>query len=120
MRKKLTLAPPPPPQKKPSKNQSEYPAPSDGRREWLTRFTGSAGTAVVTLAHGALLWTDGRYFLQAEKQLKRDEWTLMRSGLAGVAEPPEWLAASLPRGARVGIDPALHTVEGARKLRRAL
>ena len=118
--KKTHPRPPSPPQKKPYKNQSEYPAPSDGRREWLTRFTGSAGTAVVTLAHGALLWTDGRYFLQAEKQLKRDEWTLMRSGLAGVAEPPEWLAASLPRGARVGIDPALHTVEGARKLRRAL
>ena len=100
--------------------QSEYPAPSDGRREWLTRFTGSAGTAVVTLSKGALLWTDGRYFLQAEKQLKQDEWTLMRSGLSGVQEPPEWLAANLPKGSRVGIDPALHTVEGARKLGQAL
>lgn len=106
--------------KKKKTQQSEYPAPSDGRREWLTRFTGSAGTAVVTLSHGALLWTDGRYFLQAEKQLKSDEWTLMRSGLPGVPEPPEWLAANLRSGARVGIDPALHTVEGARKLTQAL
>ena len=72
------------------------------------------------MTKGALLWTDGRYFLQAEKQLKGDEWTLMRSGLAGVPEPPEWLSASLPRGSRVGIDPALHTVEGARKLSQAL
>ena len=74
----------------------------------------------MTLSKGALLWTDGRYFLQAEAQLKADEWTLMRSGLPGVLEPPEWLAANLSSGARVGIDPALHTVEGARKLTQAL
>ena len=44
--------------------QSEYPAECDARRAWISHFTGSAGTAVVTQQH-ALLWTDGRYFLQA-------------------------------------------------------
>ncbi|CAN0534476.1 unnamed protein product, partial [Scytosiphon promiscuus] len=45
-------------------HQSEYVADHDKRREWLTGFTGSAGTALVTLT-SALMWTDGRYSLQA-------------------------------------------------------
>ena len=48
---------------------SEYISDADKRVEWLTGFTGSAGTAVVT-ADKALLWTDGRYFTQAAEQLK--------------------------------------------------
>ena len=49
-------------------DSSEYIAPCDARRAYLTSFTGSAGTAVITQTK-ALCWTDGRYFLQAEKQL---------------------------------------------------
>lgn len=60
-------------------HQSEYVAACDERRSWISGFTGSAGTAVVTPTR-ALLWTDGRYFLQAEKELSED-WTLMRAGL---------------------------------------
>lgn len=48
-------------------HQSEYVADHDKRREWLTGFTGSAGTALVTSSK-ALMWTDGRYFLQAREQ----------------------------------------------------
>lgn len=49
-------------------HSSEYVSPVDSRREWLSGFTGSAGVALVTHEH-ALLWTDGRYFVQAEKEL---------------------------------------------------
>lgn len=58
-------------------HQSEYIAPRDRRRHFITGFTGSAGTAVITETE-ALLWTDGRYFQQAEKQLDNSTWTLMR------------------------------------------
>ena len=62
--------------------QSEYVRACDERRAFLSGFTGSAGTAVVT-ATDALLWTDGRYFEQAASQLS-GEWTLMKSGTKGV------------------------------------
>lgn len=55
-------------------DSSEYLAPCDARRAWLTGFTGSAGLAVVTQTE-ALCWTDGRYFLQAGQELS-DEWVL--------------------------------------------
>jgi hypothetical protein len=58
--------------------QSEYVAACDERRSYLSNFTGSAGTAVVTNT-AALLWTDGRYYLQASQQLSA-EWTLMKAG----------------------------------------
>ena len=53
-------------------------ASRDRKRQWITGFTGSAGTAVVTLDTAAV-WTDGRYFLQAERQLDCN-WILMRQG----------------------------------------
>lgn len=58
--------------------QSEYIAACDKRREFISGFTGSAGVAVVT-ADRALLWTDGRYHLQASTELSAD-WTLMKQG----------------------------------------
>lgn len=59
-------------------------------RQWITGFTGSAGLAIVTLDDAAL-WTDSRYFLQAEEQLKGSPFTLMRSGEEDVPEPADWL-----------------------------
>ena len=59
-------------------HKSEYVASSEDRRSYISKFTGSAGTALITL-DSALLWTDGRYFLQASDQLSK-EWTLMKSG----------------------------------------
>jgi hypothetical protein len=63
-------------------HQSEYVSASNKRREFLTGFTGSSGTAFVT-KDKAFLWTDGRYFLQAEKELS-EEWTLMKAEEPGV------------------------------------
>ncbi|KAL5081097.1 hypothetical protein RYX36_009518 [Vicia faba] len=74
-------------------------------REYISGFTGSAGTAVVT-SDKAALWTGGRYFLQAEKQLNSN-WILMRAGNPGVPTTSEWLNEVLAPGARVGIDPFL-------------
>lgn len=62
--------------------QSEYLADRDERRSWITGFTGSAGTAVVTL-DSAALWTDSRYYEEASHQLS-DDWILMRSGFSSV------------------------------------
>jgi hypothetical protein len=64
---------------------------------------------VVVTAKEALLWTDGRYFLQAEKELGR-EWRLMRAGLPSTPEVPAYLKESLPAGSRVGIDPQVRGV----------
>uniref|UniRef100_M8CLX9 Xaa-Pro aminopeptidase 1 n=1 Tax=Aegilops tauschii TaxID=37682 RepID=M8CLX9_AEGTA len=86
-------------------HQSEFIAECFMRRAYLTGFTGSAGTAVVT-KNNAAFWTDGRYFLQAEKELSHD-WTLMRSGNHGVPTTIEWLNDVLPSGSRVGIDPRI-------------
>jgi Xaa-Pro aminopeptidase len=68
--------------------QSEYVADADKRREFISGFNGSAGVAVIT-RDKALLWTDGRYFLQATQQLS-NSWKLMRIG----EDPPleSWLA----------------------------
>lgn len=99
-------------------HMSEYPPDCYKRREYITNFTGSAGTAVVT-AKQALLWTDGRYFLQAEQELTRS-WTLMRAGTPTCPDIERWLADNLPRGSRVGIDPLCHTIASASKISRVL
>ena len=75
-------------------------------REYLSGFTGSAGTLAVT-QDAAALWTDGRYFLQAEAQLAGSGITLMREGIEGVPQLPAWLKAHLPAegaGRTVGFD----------------
>ncbi|MDR2610352.1 MAG: M24 family metallopeptidase [Clostridiales Family XIII bacterium] len=81
---------------------SESPAERFLTRTWLTGFDGSAGCAVIT-ANEARLWTDGRYWLQAEKQLAGTGIELMRSGKAGVPKPEEFLAAALHAGDAVGV-----------------
>ncbi|KXS19196.1 Creatinase/aminopeptidase [Gonapodya prolifera JEL478] len=99
-------------------HQSEYIADCDKRRAWISGFTGSAGTAVVT-ASMALLWTDGRYFLQASQQLDAN-WTLMKSGLPEVLSKEEWLAKNLDTNSRIGFDPKLVSTSGVKALRDAL
>lgn len=66
-------------------------------REYVSGFTGSAGTLVVT-ADATALWTDGRYFLQAESELAGSGIVLMREGEPGTPEITEWLCQRLPRG----------------------
>lgn len=84
-------------------HQNEYLASCDLRREFISGFSGSAGTAIVTETKAAL-WTDGRYHLQAEKQLDLN-WTLMRDGLSETPTQEDWLIQELPRGSKIGVDP---------------
>ena len=82
---------------------SEY-LPAHWRcRAWLSGFTGSAGTLCVARSQAAL-WTDGRYFIQAERQLAGSGITLMRMGEPGVPTPEAWLAQTLPSGGTLAMD----------------
>jgi len=90
-------------------HQSEYVAACWRRRAFISGFDGSAGTAVVTLDGGGL-WTDSRYFLQAEAQLAGSGIELFRMGNADVPELEDWLGAVLPERARVGADPWVFSV----------
>ncbi|PNF27724.1 hypothetical protein B7P43_G12791, partial [Cryptotermes secundus] len=83
-------------------HQSEYVASHDLRRGYLSGFTGSAGDAVVTL-HSAALWTDSRYYLQAENQLDCN-WVLMKSGYKEVPSIQEWLLSELLPGDLISAD----------------
>jgi Xaa-Pro aminopeptidase len=95
--------------------QNEYVAPSEERLAWLTGFTGSAGMAVV-LTQAAAVFVDGRYTLQAAKQVDRKAW-----GVEPLADPPpeNWLAKHLGAGDRLGFDPWLHTSAAAERLATA-
>ena len=77
-------------------------------REWLSCFTGSAGTLVVT-GHSAALWTDSRYFVQADKELAGTGILLMKLKIAGTPSIPEWIKSELPKGGTVAIDEDLFT-----------
>ncbi|PYH88188.1 hypothetical protein BO71DRAFT_423865 [Aspergillus ellipticus CBS 707.79] len=99
-------------------HQSEYIAPCDGRREFISGFSGSAGTAIVSLTKAALS-TDGRYFNQAAKQLDSN-WALLKRGVEGVPTWQEWTTEQAEGGKVVGVDPALITPSGARSLAETL
>ncbi len=75
-------------------HQSEYVADHWKAREWISGFNGSAGTAVVTLTSAAL-WTDSRYFLAAEEQLKGTEYQLMKLKIEGTPTIAEWLGKEI-------------------------
>ncbi|KAL3282457.1 hypothetical protein HHI36_005641 [Cryptolaemus montrouzieri] len=90
-------------------HSSEYVADCDQFRAYISGFTGSAGTAVVTKDY-ACLWTDGRYFLQASQQMDNN-WTLMKEGVPTTPTLAAWLAKMLPVGSNVGVDPKLFSLE---------
>jgi Xaa-Pro aminopeptidase len=95
--------------------QNEYVAPSEERLAWLTGFTGSAGLAIVLLQEAAL-FVDGRYTLQAGKQVDPKAWQIQPL----VDPPPEhWLTKHLSAGDRLGFDPWLHTSAAAERLAAA-
>jgi Xaa-Pro aminopeptidase len=95
--------------------QNEYVAPSEERLAWLTGFTGSAGLAAV-LTHEAAVFVDGRYTLQAAKQVDAKAWAV-----ESLIEPPpeSWLSTHLKPGDRLGFDPWLHTFAAAERLSAA-
>ena len=85
---------------------SEYPANHWKIREWISGFTGSAGTLVIT-ENQAGLWTDSRYHIQASEQLDNNLIQLFKEGLPEVPEIPKWLSQNLKSGQTVGINNAL-------------
>ena len=101
-------------------HMSEYIASHWQARRWLSGFNGSAGTLVVPAAAPAMLWTDSRYFLQAEAQLEGSEIQLMKEGLPETPSIEEWLTAHLQAGATVGVDGMLYSTGAMRSLRTAL
>jgi Xaa-Pro aminopeptidase len=97
------------------RHQNEYVPPSEERLAWLTGFTGSAGVAVI-LSDRAVLFTDGRYTLQAREQVDTALFTIEHI----VETPPHvWLEKNLPADAKLGYDPWLHTAESAERLAKA-
>lgn len=86
-------------------HNSEYPAPHWQARQWLSGFTGSAGTVAVTLTEAAL-WTDSRYFLQASQQLEGTGIALMKEGIAGTPTVIQWISQKLSAygGTYVAVD----------------
>ena len=94
-------------------HSSEYIAPCDARREFISGFSGSAGCAVVTHEKAALA-TDGRYFNQAAKQLDGN-WLLLKQGLQDVPTWQEWSAEQAEGGKIVGVDPTVISAPDARK-----
>lgn len=101
-------------------HMSEYIASHWQARRWLSGFNGSAGTLVVPAAAPAMLWTDSRYFLQAEAQLRGSEIQLMKEGLPETPSIEEWLTAHLQADATVGVDGMLYSTGAMRNLRAAL
>lgn len=84
-------------------HESEYVGEHFKARKFITGFTGSAGTAVITLTKAGLM-TDGRYFVQAERQLQGSTVTLYRMGEEGVPKLDELIAEELPEGGCLGFD----------------
>uniref|UniRef100_A0A7N6BTS5 Xaa-Pro aminopeptidase 1 n=1 Tax=Anabas testudineus TaxID=64144 RepID=A0A7N6BTS5_ANATE len=89
-------------------HQSEYIAPCDCRREYISGFNGSAGTAIVTEQHAAM-WTDGRYFLQANHCLCNE-----------TPSQEDWLISVLPENSKVGVDPWIIAADQWKNMSKAL
>lgn len=98
---------------------SEYPASHWASREWISGFTGSAGTVVVT-REKAGLWTDSRYFLQAASELDGTGIDLFKDGLPQTPAIDEWLASELGKGDYVGIDGNVYAAKEAFSLTHKL
>ena len=96
---------------------SEYIGDYFKTREFITGFTGSAGTAVITMEE-ACLWTDGRYFLQAEHQLKNTEVKLMKSGEAGVCTVCEYIKNIAKTNITVAFDGRMMSAAMAENIRK--
>ena len=98
---------------------SEYLAPHWQSREWISGFTGSAGTVVVT-GNEAGLWTDSRYFLQAARQIEGTGIDLYKEMLPETPSIPAFLSERLEKGQTAGIDGRVFATDAARSLREEL
>lgn len=84
-------------------HQSEYVADYYEARQWISGFTGSAGTVIIT-GDRAILWADGRYFTQAEKEIEDSEFELFKMATPGYPSFTQWLAESMEEGQTIGFD----------------
>ena len=100
-------------------HMSEYPADCWKYREWISGFTGSAGTVIIT-ADKAGLWTDSRYFLQVSTQLEGTGIELFKMMLPETPTIPEFLAHELEKGQTVGLNGETYSLAEARTLEKAL
>src|SRR5690606_25949739 len=98
---------------------SEYLPERYKNIEWISGFSGSAGTLVVT-ADFAGLWTDSRYFVQATDQLKDTGFELVKLKTQGAAEYADWLAETLSEGDIVGFDGKLASIAVANQIKNSV
>lgn len=97
-------------------HQSEYLAEHWQVRQWLSGFTGSAGTLVITL-DSALLWTDSRYFIQAAQQLEGTGIKLMKEGLDDTPTIEGWLCDAIAEDSSVGVDGMVFSAMAVERMR---
>jgi len=100
-------------------HQSEYIADHYKTRSWLTGFTGSAGYALVT-QNEALLWVDGRYFIQAEQQIANSKFEMMKIATKGYPTLEEWILDNLNDGDSLGMNGQLISENFYNKLKNSL
>lgn len=96
-------------------HQSEYVADHWKSRQWVSGFAGSAGTVVITKDHAGL-WTDSRYFIQAEQELSESEMELHKLVIPHTAEHLDWIASNLPPQSLVAFDGACFSVGQVRQI----
>ena len=100
-------------------HQSEYVGEYFKTRAYISGFTGSAGTVVIT-KDDAGLWTDGRYFIQADHQLEGSGIRLFKMGEPGVPTTEEFLSDSIPSGGKLGFDGRVIAAEEGISLEKKL
>lgn len=100
-------------------HSSEYVPEHWETRKWISGFTGSAGTVVIT-SDKAGLWTDSRYFLQAAEQLADSGISLFKDRLPETPSIVDWLGSVLHKGDKVGIDGGVNSYQEARELQKDL
>ena len=96
---------------------SEYVAEHWQARKWISGFTGSAGTVVITTGKAGL-WADGRYFIQAENQIKDTGIKLFKIGIPGFPTYMEWICQELKNGEIVGIDGSVFSVNNVKSMKK--
>ncbi|GKX28218.1 Xaa-Pro aminopeptidase [Vallitalea longa] len=100
-------------------HQSEYVAEHYKSRAYISGFTGSLGTVIVTLTESCL-WTDGRYFIQAAKQISDSEVVLYKMLEPGVPTYQEWLKENIEHGEKIGFDQRLFSVNDIKMLKNII
>ena len=100
-------------------HQSEYVAARWRTREFISGFSGSAGTVIIT-KDKALLWVDSRYYIQGADQIQGTEYVLMKDGMEGVDKPLDWLKNNMEKGTVVGVDGSTISIADFTNMKKAL